>query len=282
MADDWINKLSGSDRDAAAAVIQLFESYGLGSLAPKIVDFIQQGFSGDTLILLLQDTTEYETRFKGNEVRQQAGLPVLSPADYLRTEEGYRQALQSTGMPAGFYDSYEDFQKWISMDVAPAEIQHRADQARKLINTIDPLQRDILLRTTGLSVDDMAAYYLDTDVASPILERQIETVMLGAERERAGFDYSQTAAELLYGQGITVAQAREGYGRIAEQAPTLQKLGEIEGQEVTVSDLEEAEFGQSGEAKLRQQRLVQGEQARFGGRSGVRVESLRRQRKFGT
>jgi len=282
VANEWINELSGADRDAAAALIQLFESYGLGSLAPRIVQYVQQGYSGDTLVLLLQDTPEYTKRFQGNELRLKAGLPVLSPSDYLRTEAGYRQALQSAGMPAGFYDSPEDFHKFISMDVAPAEIKQRADRARELVNTIDPLQRDVLMRTTGLSIDDLASYYLDVTRAAPILERQIETTLLGAERERAGFDYSQTAAELLYSQGLNVGEARTGYGRIAQQLPEYAKLGQIEGQEVTVSDLEESEFGQSGTQRLRLEKLGAGERARFGGGSGVRVESLRRPRKFST
>lgn len=272
----WTNSLSGADRDAAAAVIALFQSYDLGSLAPKIIEFVQQGYSGDTLVLLLQDTPEYETRFQGNELRVKAGLPVLSPAEYLRTEAGYRQALQRAGMPAGFYDSPEDFHRFIALDVAPDEIKERADKARQLINRIDPIQREILSRQTGLSVDDLASYYLDVTKATPILERQIETTLLGAERERAGFQYSQTAAELLYSQGLTLEQARAGYGRISQSLPDYAKLGEIEGQEVTLSDLESAEFGQSGTQRRRLEGLVAGEQARFGGSAGVRTETLQR------
>lgn len=276
----WMNELSGADRDAAAAVIALFESYDLASLAPKIVEYVQQGYSGDTLILLLQDTKEYQERFRGNELRLKAGLPVLTPADYLRTESGYRQALQRAGMPAGFYDSPEDFHKFIGLDVAPEEIRERADKARNLINTIDPVQRDVLLRRTGLSVDDLASFYLDVDRATPILERQIQTTLLGAERERAGFDYSDTAAELLYSQGITIEEARRGYGTIAQAMPDYQRLAQIEGTEVTVSDLEEATFGQSGTQARRLEGFARRERGRFEGRSGTGVETLRRARQF--
>src|SRR5213075_88659 len=96
--------LKGSELDAYLAVNALFKSYGLESLAPKIFDYVKNGYSGDTISILLQDTKEYKARFAGNEARKKAGLPVLSPADYLATEASYKQIMQQAGLPSGFYD----------------------------------------------------------------------------------------------------------------------------------------------------------------------------------
>jgi hypothetical protein len=49
---------------------QLFNNYGLGTLAPKITEYVQQGFSPDTVTLKLQETPEYKQRFAGNEITQ--------------------------------------------------------------------------------------------------------------------------------------------------------------------------------------------------------------------
>ena len=92
---------------------QMFNNYGLGTLAPKITEYVQQGFSPDTVTLKLQETPEYKQRFAGNESRRKSGLSVLSPKEYLATEDAYRQIMRSTGLPKGFYDSPDDFSKFI-------------------------------------------------------------------------------------------------------------------------------------------------------------------------
>lgn len=71
--------LTGADRDAYLAVNALFKTYGLQSLAGKIYDYVKNGYSSDTISIMLQDTDEYKTRFAGNQARIKAGLPVLSP-----------------------------------------------------------------------------------------------------------------------------------------------------------------------------------------------------------
>ena len=94
--------LTGANRDAATAVLNLFTQYGLASLAPKIVEYIRNGYSADTASIMLQDTSEYKTRFAGNAARVKAGLSALSPAQYLSTEKSYGDVMRKYGLPAGF------------------------------------------------------------------------------------------------------------------------------------------------------------------------------------
>jgi hypothetical protein len=275
----WQDELSGATRDAGAALVDLFTSYGLGTLAPKIIEFLQEGYSGDTIALLLQETTEFKQRFAANEARRAAGLPVLSPADYLRTEAGYRQVLQASGVAAGYYDSTSDFQRYLEQDVAPEEIKLRANEAVKLAHTIDPGQRQAL-QGFGIDVSDMAAYYLNVGTAVPILQRKIDTALLGYERQRAGFDPDTARAETLARLGVTLGQAREGYSVIAGAVPTLSKLGAIEGDPFTVSDLEAEVFDQDAEAATRRKGLASRERARFSGSAGQSRGTLARERDF--
>src|SRR5680860_1170034 len=116
-------------------------SYGLESLAPKILEFVRAGYSGDTVAILLVETSEYKQRFKANEVRRKAGLPVLSPAEYLGVESSYREIMSSAGLPVGFYDEPDDFANWIGSDVSPTEIKGRVDIAAEAINSVDPAER---------------------------------------------------------------------------------------------------------------------------------------------
>lgn len=275
----WQDELSGANRDAAAALIDLFTSYSLGTLAPKIIEFIQEGYSGDTIALLLQETTEFKTRFAANEARRKAGLPVLNPGDYLRVEAGYRQALQASGVASGYYDSPSDFQRYLELDVSPEEIKLRANEAMKVAFTVDPGQREVL-RRAGIDVGDLAAYYLNVGTAVPILQRKIDTALLGYERERAGFSFDEARAETLARLGVTVEQARQGYSVIAEAIPTLSKLGAIEGDPFTVSDLEAEVFDQNAGAATRRKQLASRERARFSGSAGTGKTTLARDRSF--
>src|SRR5215475_13221326 len=130
--------LTGSNRDAYLALKSVFDSYGLGSLADKIYNYVKNGESADTISIQLQDTPEYKKRFAGNELRKKAGLPVLNPADYLATEASYRQIMQQAGMPSGFYDKPDDFDDWIGKNVSPSEIQSRVDLATQATILSDP------------------------------------------------------------------------------------------------------------------------------------------------
>lgn len=273
----WQDELEGPDRNAASALISLFESYGLGTLAPKIVDYVQQGYGEGTIPLLLQDTQEYKQRFAANDARRAAGLPVLAPGEYIETERAYAQALRSSGMPPGFYDDpASDFRRFLERDVAPTEIAERSNEARQLVDTLDPLQRRTLAQRRGLGDGDLAAFYLDTEKALPALQRQVQTALLGAERERAGFSFDEQRAEMLFASGVSADEAREGYGAIAQMAPTYTTLGEISDVDYGVSDLEDEIFGSSGEAAQQRSRLASQERARFSGASGTSPQSLRR------
>ena len=77
---DPFGGLEGDDRNAYTAILNTLKSYGLESLAPALLKFIQQGYSEDTINVLLQETDAYKQRFAANESRRQKGLPVLSPA----------------------------------------------------------------------------------------------------------------------------------------------------------------------------------------------------------
>jgi hypothetical protein len=277
----WQRELKGPERDAAAALISLFESYGLGSLAPKIVQFIQQGYGRETIAIMLQETREYKQRFAANEARRKAGLSVLSPAEYLATERAYAQALQSAGMPKGFYDDpAKDFRRFLERDISPTEIAERAGRAREYVNTLDPVQRDWLRRNRGLTNADLAAYFLDSSRALPVLERQVQETLLGAERARAGYDYSHRMAQRLYQAGITAEQARQGYGVIGEIEPTYSRLAEISGENFGVRDLERELFFSDAGAATGRKRLASQERARFGGSAGTGSQTLARDDRF--
>lgn len=207
--------LTGENRDAFAALQSMFGQMGLGSLAGKIFDYVKQGYGADTISLLLQDTKEYKERFAANDARAKAGLPVLSPADYLSAESSYRQILDSAGMPKGFYDNAADFRSWIAGDVSPTEIKSRVDMAMEAVDKTDPNYRAALYQMYGIQGQDLAAYFLDRKLAEPILKKQAAASAIGAAALRRGFGLSTLDLEGYASLGITGADAEQAYGQIA-------------------------------------------------------------------
>lgn len=261
------------NRNAYEYLQRLFEGYGLGTLAPKILEYIQQGYDPDTISLMLQDTAEYKQRFAANDARRAAGMAVLSPAEYLGLERQYRQILSSNGMPSGFYDSNDDFTSWIGGDVSPAEIQDRVQLASSALYSSDSHYLQTL-RSYGIGDGDLVAYMLDQSKALPLIQKTVRASMVGAEASRNSLGISQGRAEYFADMGVTGDQARQAYSTIAENLPTAGKLGRLSGENYGQTDLEDELLGGSGPASAKRKRLATQEVSRFAGASGAGDKAL--------
>jgi hypothetical protein len=271
--------LTAKENDAIVNLSKTFKGYGLGSLASVITNFVQQGYSSDTISLLLQDTNEYKQRFAGNAGRLKAGLPVLSPSEYLATERSYRAILESSGLPKGFYDDQADFQKFIENDTSPTVLKQRIDTASSAIKNADPYYTQALQDMYGLSTGDMIAHALDPDKALPLIEKQAKAVEYGAAAARQGLSYDQSSSEALAQQSIagvgTGVDAEKGFSAIASMLPTAQQLGQVYGDTYTQATAEQDVFGGLASAKRKREKLGQMESDSFSGRSGVAAGALK-------
>lgn len=259
--------LKGTNRDAFLAIKTLFKSYGLETLASKIYDYVKNGYSGDTISILLQDTPEYKARFAGNEARLKAGLPVLSAGEYLATEASYRQIMESAGLPIGFYDQTSDFTNWIAKNTSPSEIQSRVDLATQA-TVLAPASYRKALEQMGISSTELTAYFLNPTKALPFLQKSAATAAIGAEALGQGLSFNQSYAEQLAGSGVSAAQAREGYSQIAQEMGSMQGLGTIYGDQWDQSDAEQSTFGTSAAAASKKSNLIAKERGAFSGSAG--------------
>lgn len=239
---DFADLLSGGKRDAFVALNALFKSYGLETLAPKIFEYVQKGYSSDVISLLLQETSEYKKRFAGNELRRKAGMPVLSAGDYLALEGQYRQELREGGMPAGFYDSTDDFTKLIGMDVSPSELQSRISIATNATTLANPSYKQALKQLYGLNDSQIAAYFLDPQKALPLLQRQAAATAIGSEALKRGLSLDAAHLEAYATAGVTATQAAQVYGQIAQTLPDYRTIGHQFGEDITQAEMETGLF----------------------------------------
>ncbi len=259
--------LTGSNRDAFLALSTLFQQYGLGSLAGKIYEYVKNGYGSDTISILLQDTPEYKRRFAANEARLKAGMSVLSPAEYISVENSYRQIMRQSGLPVGFYDSTDDFTRFIGVDVSPTELQSRVDLATQATVLANPTYK-AALKQMGLSDGDLTAYFLDPQRALPFIQKTAATAAVGAEALQRGLNFDQAYAEELATSGVTRDQAAQGYAKIADEFSDLKTLGQIYGGGWTQRQAEEDAFVGGTSASQQKEKLISREKGSFSGSAG--------------
>lgn len=272
---NMINSLTGTSRDAFVALETLFNSYGLGSLVQNIFNFIKDGYSQDTITLLLQQTPEYQQRFAGNAIRQKNGLSVLSPAEYLATEASYYQVVKAAGLPSNFYDSPSDWTNWIGNDVSPSEVQSRVQMAQ---TATEQAPQDLVqaLGQMGVPKSSLVAYFLDDTKALPMLQTQFNAAQIGAAALRNNLVMDPGRATAMANMGISVDQANQAYQQIGATLPTLEELGRVYNQNYTQQTAENAQLLGSGQAQFQTQQLESQEKAAFSGNAGAAQQGLAR------
>lgn len=275
------SQLSGPDRDAFVALTTLFKSYGLDTLAPKIFDYIKQGYSADTISILLQETPEYRQRFAGNEARKKLGLAVLNPAEYLATEAAYRQVLSSAGMPKGFYDSPSDFASWIGTDVSPTEVKDRVDMAVSYTSQANPAAKQALKEMYGIDEAGVAAYFLDQAKAEPILKKQAAAAAVGTAALQHGFQLDRNLFEDFATEGVSASDAQQGFAVLADTYGSLRAIAQRYGEDFTQTEAERDVFEPGSAGSLgaespteKRKRLASQERALFAGQQGSSAMGL--------
>jgi hypothetical protein len=274
--------------DAAKTQMKTWGLYKEGdkasdALLKQLQDLATSGAGADTISLALQQSDAYKARFIGNATRQANGMSVLSPAQYIQWESDVQSVLQAAGVPKGFYAGTDEMAKLIGANVNYQVLQNRVDLAAKSIADTDPFYTQQLQNLYGVSQGDMIAHVLDPSVAMPLLQKQVAATTVAAEAARQGTNINLSTAEQLAGQGVTQAQAQQGFQAIAVQEPAIQALASRYAGYGAAGDqgaaLQTAIFGAPGtqtqaQAEAQLKRLQTQEASTFGGSAGAGKGSL--------
>lgn len=271
--DSPTDGLDPTQRNAYVAIQDMLREFGLESLAPKILGFVQEGYDTNTIGYELQQTAEWKQRFIANETRKKNGLPVLSPQEYIATERSYRQIMSSAGVPSGFYDQQSDFTKFLEGDVSPAEVQSRVQSATEFVNRADP--RELAAMKQFYTQGDLIAFALDPQRAAPLVGKAFQASAIAGQAGAQGLSVDKAKAEQLAGAGVSRDAAQQGFSLIAGEIGNANKLASISGEQgFTTNDLIDETFNASASVAERRKRLGEREKGRFSGGSGVTQGSL--------
>lgn len=247
---------------------QTLTSWGLGTLSADLRNLILKGDTNpDTLSLALSQTDAYKTRFAGNALRAKQGLPELTPAQYIATEEQYSNILRAYGLPAGFYDSHEDFTKLIGNDLSPAELQTRAQVAHdEYTNAPDEVKN---LWGQYFGKGDILAALLDPDVATSVVQDRGNQVAIGGAAAQQGIFVNQARAQQFQQAGVTLAGAQKAYQQIALISSTDKSIAQRFATSFDQKDEENDLLLGDAAAGAKRQSLYGEEQALFKGHGGL-------------
>lgn len=242
------------------------DSYGLGSLAAQVLQWTQDNplNSADVFQQKIRDTPEYKIRFAGNEARLKAGLPVLSEADYLNMERGYKSAMKNFGMPASFYDQPGDFTGLIGSDVSIAEVNSRAQDAWDFTNAADPSTKKVLKDMYGVTDDaQIAAYFLDPEKGQALIDKQAGAVRVASIADRNGLQIGANDAERLSQSGLNDWQFQGKMGQAGTAYAGLQAAADRAGTTYSASDAVWDFGGNDAAAAAKRKAIVNNEDALF-------------------
>jgi hypothetical protein len=264
-----------------------FAKYGLESLVEPLRGLIQEGASGATMSLALQNTDAYKQRFSANADRIAKGLTALTPAQYLAMEDQYQNIMRNYGLPASYYakDStgkQAGFNQLLSNDVSAVELEDRVATAQnRVINANPDVTKALKQFYPDITNGDILAYTLDPTKALDMIKRKVTAAEIGGAALSSGLTTEAAAAENLARYGVTASQARQGYSTIADLLPRAATLSDIYKQGPYDQAAAEADvFNTAGnaEATAKRKKLTALEQATFSGSSGGASTALSRDR----
>ena len=267
------------DRQSAYDILyNEFNKYGLGALVEDIKGLIQSNVSPSQFSLELQNTDAYKKRFAANQDRIKAGLRSLTPAEYIGLEDQYQNIMRTYGMPSSYYTKdttgkQVGFQKFLANDVSAAELEDRIATAQQRVLNSNPEVLTALKQFyPDISNADILAYTLDPQNALTNIKRKVTAAEIGGAALAQGLQAQGGTAEALAGQGITKAQAQQGYTEIAGMLPRATQLADIYGEQPYTQQTAEAEVfntANAAEAARKRKKLASLETAAFSGSSGV-------------
>lgn len=282
--------------DTIQKILESYRITGLASVLESIRDEYPEASSAELLTLLQFDpryNAKFNERFAANVARQKAGKPVLSPAEYLKLEQAYSKVFTAYNLPK--FNTQDYYDKFIISDTDPTEVTERVQLAYDRIMGDDAVLSTFKKFYSSLGLGDIVTGMLDPVNQLPALQQKVKAAEIGGAAVRQGLVASELAttaettagysnvttstlgADVLAKQGVTKAEAEQGYQRIAQLMPTGEKLSSIYGKTTEQYGRLEAEQEQLqglASAARKRQKLSELESAQFKKSSGLGRSAL--------
>lgn len=219
-------RLEGLRRKNAAATLGgLMSTYGLGALMGKIDAWITEGYEPGAIEALIRQEPEYHARFPAMKQLQAKGQ-TMTEQQYIEYEQSMTAYESLYGLPKGMLSDKDMVTKLLVNGKSPREVDENAQRASASMYTLPQEFRDTMQRYYGVDSGGLTAYFLDPEVASPLLEKQYVSAQIGMEAWRQKVDVGASLSEELYKEGITREKAAQGFAKVSDQSGLSAGKGE--------------------------------------------------------
>jgi len=241
-------------QNAIAVMRSLLEQMNLTSLYNTVVNFVKQGYDPDAISVLIRTTPEYKQRFPAMEALAAKGR-AISEAEYINYETVASGLERRYGLPTGML--MNNITGLLTNEVSAAELNDRVMLASAASIEAPREIRETFSNYYGIDDGGMTAYFLDPQIATPLLEKQFASSVIGAEASRQGIGLDVFGAQNLQELGITQEGARQGFGQVRASMGLTAGRGDVVSQQTLIQgtlagderarqDIERAALGRLG------------------------------------
>jgi hypothetical protein len=250
---------------AVDETIASLEEWGLAALGQKVWTWHTEGVPLEEIKRRIRESPEHAARYPGFSELQKKGRGITE-GQWIDLERAYVQVSRKYGIPAGFYDSPDDFGKMIVNEKSPAEFDRTLaayeDVYRGSIETASEFGR-----LYGIDKGGLLAYFIDPDRAEPVLLQQGRVAAISGTAIRSGFGaLNLDQAERLESIGMNAAQAEQAFGSLAAAGELFNPLDA--GEDTISRDEQISAVAGSTAAQQRIQQRKAKRRAVFDGSSG--------------
>jgi hypothetical protein len=260
-----------SDQSGLAFIRAVFsEAFGgrLGDLAEQAWRDYLAGKPIDQILFEIRQTPQYANEFPGMPQLIKAGRPITE-ASYI----GLERAIYQTARTYGLQDyvgngKLIDLGKLIGGEVSPAELNQRlADrQAAELESRNPEFDMELRRQVPEITDGDLLAHFIDPNLSLPLIEQRLRAAQIGTRALTTGYGQLDVNQERdLAAQGVTDAQAIQGFGQLAADRELYNPLPGEQADQIAQSEQLAAQFSNDQAARLRIERRRQQREAQFGG-----------------
>ena len=264
------------DRTATAAERSLAVTYtnqlrqdGLEDLVRYVDDWIEQGLTWPEIEARLDDLSTDEGRiidqlYPERRLRREAGRSSMTIGQIRQYRDTTRAMFRAAGLPEGFYDSNEDFTRFIVNDVSPAELNQRIQNGYLRVANAPVEVRAELQRLYGLGDGDLAAFFLDETKALPLIQKRVASAEISGAGVRSGFGALERGeSERLAELGVSADEAGRTLSTLAGARELFTPIDR--GEDVITREEQLATFDNSSAARKRIEDRARRRQAAFQG-----------------
>ena len=133
-------------------------------------------------------------------------------------EINYARTMAQFGVPAAFYDTYEDAHKAIATNLTVEQITNRIDNSYKIVKSMPQEVKDVFNEYYGDMAGEQGLLMaiLDPTKANDVLEKSTKAAVFGGFGKKQNITFSKTQSEEYAQQGRDVSYAAGDAAKVAQ------------------------------------------------------------------